>query len=251
MAKIVLYGVNLADKTGSIVTVGGAAAGFPKENAYDRHVGHPWTDTSSTAPRVFDVDQGGGSQAIDSLIVGAGHNLTGVSVTLQSGNATPGDTSQAGPFFPLSSAAFALHAASPYTHRYHRMALQAPIVAAPSIPEVFFSLRWTAPFEISEPGSTEGRKSFRETMFTRTGAFYGAKQGETVWKVDYLIRDIPLSSRLALEQFHADIGGGASPFFISDADGVIRFVVLLNELEFHAVPVYRFDVHLELQEVQP
>jgi len=248
MARIVIYGVNLLET--ATVTVSGEVAGKPKERLFDREIGLFYQDTSNTGDRVIKANQGGGgTQAIDGLYVGPGHNLSGSTVYLES---SPDDAvwTPRGNLAVPSSAAFRIKVAPgggvPWTTQYTRVRI-ASAPAPPSIGEALISLSWTAPYHVSEPGSQGLEPNIRVHRST-SGKAWAAQRGEPAWRAEYLIRDLSLTDRSGLEQVYRDLDGGAKPFAIEDADAVLRWARLLNALRFPAVPRYNFDIRLDLQE---
>ncbi len=242
--KLVLYGVNLLET--AVVTVSGEAVGKPKALLYDREITEPWQDTSNAGTRILKSFQGSGVQALDSVVGAPGHNLAGATLSWES---SPDDAAWTvrGTLVVPSAAIFRIRGATPWTTAYSRLTITGA-AAAPSLAELLFSLAWVAPREVSEPSSSQGLVPNTRLFRASSGKAWGSQRGEPRWHAEYLIRDIPQVDRVALEQVYRDLGGGADPLFLEDADGTARWARWLNNPMFEAVPVYSHDVRLEFEE---
>jgi hypothetical protein len=254
--KLIVAGANLLEGAGAVITVSGEDATKPKTRLYDRRTRLPFADTANTGTRVYKVDQGaGGTGATNALYIAAGHNLSGATVAYES---SPDDAvwTPRGSIVPASSGAFRIHGAglTPWTTRYTRMTVTGA-AAAPQLTEALFTLALQYPFEVSEPGTRYGRRGNIAVSKGSSGDETGVKRGETQFWAEYATRDLDhtaaagIATRTALEAFFDAIHGGARPFFLEDADGIIRWTrVREPEIAFSAVPVYRHDAMLDVVE---
>lgn len=245
-----LHGFQLLVQSGVIVTVTGEAAGKPKERLFDYEVDadYPWQDTSNAGDRFVKTNQGvSPTHAIDSACVAAGHNLSGATVKLQS---SPDDAiwTDRATLVPSGSGAFRLVGAGLWTIQYSRLLMQSA-AAAPLITEVYFTRTWTSPRFIREGAGFQGLVGHAMHLQSRAGHRWGLQQGDPTWQASYLIGDLTLVDRQALEAVYRDSGGAAKPIFLVDADDALRFVWWLDQtLQFTHQPVYVFDIALNFEE---
>ena len=131
----ILYPVN-ALAPPSVVTTTGAAAGFPAARLYDGDPGLLWRDTVA-GTRDVTVDCGA-PRTINTVIVGAGHNLAGLTVEVLSGASAGGVTSRT-TFTAGVSTVPHRQTFTAATDRWWVVRITSPSLA-PAVPELVLSL---------------------------------------------------------------------------------------------------------------
>lgn len=244
----VFYGVNLLDAP-SIVTVSGEATGKPKERLFDRDIGLPYQDSASAGTRTDPkVDQGaGGTQAVDTWAIAAGHNLSGAPLSLES---SPDDTNwTVRDSLTPSGNGLIFRSIASVTARYWRH--QIIPGAAPSMAEFFLTQAVTlASGYLSENGMEQGLLGNVLEHQSRAGYVWEASLGPERWVAKYPLRNLSAADKTAMEALFRTIKAGAKFLWIKDADGVVRWVKWESfQLRFSAVPVVKWDLDVAFTEV--
>lgn len=243
--KLRLYGLNRL--VAGTVTVSGTATGFPATNLYDGSILYPWTDSANSGTRFARVDQGS-ALAVNGYAVGPGHNLAGATVLFRSSPDAATWTTRDTTVVGSGTAAYAVSIAE-LSIRHWGIEITGA-AAAPSIPELFISRAFDFPRFISEGGAAYGLGGNWAEHTSLGGYDWRLEHGDPRWFAEYVVRDIEAADRTLLETLFGDINGGASFFFLMDADGVARWVKWEGpELRWAAAAVLRQDVRLAFRQV--
>jgi hypothetical protein len=202
------------------VTVTGAAAGKPKERLFDRDITLPWVDSSASGNRDVKLDLGPGTTlAIDTLVLAAGHNLTGVSCAWASSPDDAVYTDRA--TFAPASAALVRQAFASQTFRYWRFRMASPGVP-PSIPELFASLAVALP-DAPALGGDDGLRANVLDHESYAGYVWSLKRGAERWVARYPFPLLPAADKTALLAAFSALAGGAKAFYLVDREGTTRW----------------------------
>jgi hypothetical protein len=241
----IFYGLNILETW--TVTVSGEAAGKPKERLFDRDVGLPWQDTSSAGDRILKAARGAQpAQSLDTWAVAAGHNLSGATLTWES---SPDDAiwTVRDTFVPSDASAI-LRSISPLTFDFWRLKITGASTA-PSISELFFTLKVAVTGYLSENGMRQGLVGNVAVQMSVAGYVWGAQLGVERWAATYPLRELTTADKAALEALFQALKGGTKFLWVKDADGVVRWVRWETvELGFFPVPVDRWMLDVELVE---
>lgn len=245
MASPVAYGVNRLEN--SLVTVSGSALDRPASRLSDRFIGPEWED-SVAGTRIIKWDQGSAPGLIDAVLLPAGHNLSGVSLQVDSSTDNVAWTSK-GTLTPASLAAQRIPC-TPFTTRYGRLQMIA-CPSAPRLAELFASSGVT----FSQPPllGWESRKVGNVLAFeSESGVFMAYRRGATRVELDWRVPQFTEADRTALEGLFDAIGGGAKGLFLVDPLGAIFFVRWLNpEIGFQGTLPDKYEVTFRFQEIVP
>ena len=241
----ILYPGNLLAPP-SIVTATGTAAGFPLRRLYDGEIGLPWKDSASGTRQII-LDQGAtGARAIDTVIFAAGHNLAGLTVSLDSAPDGSAWTQRA-----LFTVTAGVHRQSVpiRLERWWRLNIVAPSVA-PAIAEVVFTAALALPVAPVLRGQDVGQLSNVVDLESYGGMEWGLARGAVRWTSLYPLVAMDQTSRDALVTAHRTLAGGAQHCYLTDVDGVTRWVNWSDrQLRFASPLQHRYDVVLSFREV--
>jgi hypothetical protein len=242
----ILYPTNHLE--GATVTVSGETAGFPKARLSDRDAVLPWKDSNISASRVITADRGasGPTIPVDTVIIPAGHNLAGLTLTAQSSPDASVYTNRY-VFVPGSSAATKAGDGT-FTVRAWKFIINSPS-ELPQLGELWLSQGVVLPrpplFESLQHGVL-GRVADHES---RGGHVWSAQLGDPRWTATYGFRGLSDADKATLDQAFRDTGGGAKHLFMQDADGVLRWVEWTDRaLTFEPTTVGKWRVTLHFRE---
>lgn|GEM_PF-1012825 len=223
-----------------------AASGYPLYRVYDRVLGR-MLRTSGTGTQKILVDQGASPAVIDSLIIPAGHNLTGCALSLEwstvgddvDGHWTAPDLN--GSFTnPWTQAdanlIFRQMTTAPEAKRYWRLKIAGASVA-PELGEVFLASLVTFQAFPDYSGAALGGKWNRSRLESVSGLVSFFARGVARRTVAYEFPFI-YDSELPAFQAWMDAWGGCRPFFFVDNAGNMFFAEVNEETyQFRPKPV--------------
>lgn len=245
MAAPVLYPRHFFEA--ATITVTGEATGLPKARLADRELLLAYQDAAATGTREIKGQVAGNTLAPNRWIVPSGHNLAGASLSLES--SPDGATWTVRDALTGDAGVINRPISSPPTVDWWRLTVTGA-GAAPLLHELYLTASVTLPRGPDERALVEGPVANRARHESIGGKVWSARLGPSRWRTTYLIRDLTAGDRTAVEAAFADLRDGARPFYLLDADGVLRWIEWLRvDALFQAVPVARWDVTLEFQEV--
>jgi hypothetical protein len=243
--KPVLYTGNLVER--GTLESSGAVIGKPVTRVADGDIGLPWADTSAAAGRYLDLKLSTPMTA-NAWAVASGHNLAGVPCHLRFGP-VGGPYTLASSVTPASSAAFRA-GFPPATAMEWWIDITTPN-QPPSLMEWVVSNSLILPSGPQEPSLVTGPLGNIQSYDSPAGYTWTRKKGPPRWEGTYLIRDLTLAQRGDLEAAFSATDEGVRPFFLEDADGVLRWVYWLTDggkLAFQAEGITRWRVTLQFRE---
>jgi hypothetical protein len=246
--KPILYTGNIVER--GTVQSDGAAAGKPVTRVADGDIGLPWVDTTATGQRNVWVDSGSGlQQTADAWLIAKGHNLVGVPCQIQTAPTPTGPWTTRSAFTPSSAEAFRVSMPA-ITERLWYFVILSPN-QIPTFTEWVLSKSLTLPSGPQEPSLVTGPMGNIQSYDSPAGYTWTRKKGAPRWEGTYLIRDLTLAQRGDLEAAFSATDEGVRPFFLEDADGILRWVYWLTDggkLAFQAEGITRWRVTLQFRE---
>jgi hypothetical protein len=241
----ILYPVNVLAPP-AVVTTTGAAAGFPARRLYDGDIGLLWQD-SAAGTRDVTVDCGV-VRTVDTVLLGAGHNLAGTSVAVLSG-ATVGGVTARTTFTVSASTLPHRHPFGPVTDRWWVVRITSPSLA-PAVPELVLSLGVPFPSPPVLRGHEIGQRAQVIDLESYGGYEWNLVRGPVRWTASYPLVQMSAAERDTLLAAHRALDCGARACYLTDSEGVTRWV---NWADRHvrlssAVPA-RYDAMLQFREV--
>lgn len=224
----------------------GAAAGFPVSRLADGDVGLLWQD-SATGTRTLTIDQGaGGSQAVDTLLLAVGHNLAGVTVTVASGPTSGSLVTRASGAVP--DATLYRLAVPVRTDRWWSVTF-ASTVAAPHVPELVLTRAVPFPSSPVLRSQEMGQRSTVIDLESYSGYEWNLVRGPVRWTASYPLVAMTAADRDALLAAHRALAGGARACYLTDVEGITRWVIWADRLLRFSSPLAdRYDVVLAFRE---
>ena len=242
MSAIIIAYINLLEL--GTLTVTNEAAGFPKERLIDRKLKRLFKG-SSTANHTIKCDQGAsGSQAIDCLVIPAGHNLDGVSMYWEH-SVNDSDWIEAASWTQSGNGLIYKTITSALTKRYWR-ARMTGLSAAPELGECFLSERYTVQARPLH-GLAVGKQKNISRSESPAGQVSFLNKGDARQVRRYQLSKVSNTEKGELESWDNE-WAGYKPFFIVDHAENKFFCELVNELLFYEERVNRWSVNMELLE---
>jgi len=228
------------------VTVTSEASGYPKHRLFDRFLGRMWKATG-TAEQVIKVDQGAaGNQAVDALVVPAGHNLDGCTCYWEySTDDFAADINVAAQWTQSGSGLILKTLGSALTKRYWRLRITGASVA-PEVGECFM----TELKEISSAGpeelvTTRVFNVARSESLGGVGGYLVRGAARRMW--EFSLKNMESAEYDVLDALLQG-WAGANPFVFVDPDGAAHFVEIVGEVQISHRPGVFKTVRLRLQE---
>ena len=237
-----LYNNILEDAT---VTVTNENSDFPKWRLHDRDIGKLFKGTG-TADHTIHVNCGAAVEA-DTLIIPAGHNLTGGIQLDWEYSANDVNWYDMVTAWAGAAGLISKEAGASQTKQYWRLVLTL-LAAIPEIPELFIGLKLELANVIAW-GYQDGPRGNVERIEALSGRPHFLKQGEDRELRSYLIKLQSSAVRNGVAAFLA--ASRHKPFYLKDLDGTWRFVSLVdpNIGPFARPSLNRYDLQLDLIEV--
>jgi len=228
------------------VTVTSENTSFPEYRLYDRAQGLLFKGTSHPNPFVIKADLGasGPYPGIDTIILGANHNLTGLGLTLAFSN---DDVSYSTAKAWASIAGINRQSFTEASHRFWKLEIESP-AANPEIGELFLSKALS--FE-RNPNWDYGYGRLKKINRLESQAGYAQKTkwGEMRKRRRYRLTKMESSQRLDIETFE-DVTESIKNFYIEDLQGNLFFAELPEPLpDFVAEQGGRWGLDFTVQEV--
>jgi hypothetical protein len=246
--KPILYTGNLVEE--GVLTSSGAALGRPVSRVGDGDIGLFWVDSTSGAGRSITLDLGVGIQGTaDTWSLAAGHNLAGVACHVQTATTTAGPWTTVSSTTPFDNATVRVTMPAT-TARCFRFLMDNPS-AVPSLSEWVLAKALTLPSGPQEPSLVTGLLGNVQSYDSQGGYTWTRKKGPPRWEGTYQIRDLTLAQRGDLEAAFTASDEGARPFYLEDADGILRWVYWITDggkLAFQAEGITRWRVTLNFRE---
>jgi hypothetical protein len=241
----ILYPVNVLATAVAFAT-SGQAAGFPDRRLYDGDIGLFWRDTAAgTRDVAMDC---GVARTVDTVLLGAGHNLAGSSVAVLSGPSVAGATVRT-TFTAGAPTVPHRHTFGPNTDRCWVVRITS-VSLAPALPELVLSLGVPFPSPPVLRGHEIGQRSQVIDLESYGGYEWNLVRGPVRWTASYPVVQMTTAQRDGLLAAHRALDGGARACYLTDSDGVTRWV---NWADRHvrmtsATPA-RYDALLQFREV--
>lgn len=245
MSSIYLLYRNILEN--STVTVTNEDSDYPKWRLHDRDVGKLFKGTG-TANHTIKADQGASTQyEVDTLIIPAGHNLTGGCQLDWEYSANDSDWYDMVTAWAGAAGQIVKEAGSEQDKRYWRLVLTS-LAALPEIPELFMGLKVELENVVAW-NYQEGLQGNVERIDALSGRPHFLELGEDREYRNYVCKLRSSSVRDDLESFFSHSRG--KPFWLKDKDGSWYFMSLLNPAigPFGRPSLNRFDIQLEMIEV--
>jgi hypothetical protein len=247
MPKPVAYVLNVLER-GPVTTTGSDAA-TPVGRLTDRRVILPWRDSATTGTRYVTGDQGttGAPVPWDTWILPEGHNLAGVTLTVE----TSPDMSAWTARDTLTGAAGLLIRPLPpgaVTARGARLAMS-NLGAVAQLAELLFTQRIEFPVQSTyEMEAAEFGDVIRQV--SRGGTKTKAKRYGPCWRAQYTLRDLTPADRDAFLAAFDTLEASAKFFYLTDHLGVTRWCEWVNpEALFTPAPIESETIVLQFEEV--
>jgi len=239
--------VNLLES--STVTVTSAETLYPSTRLYDRLFGRNWVATTNDAQTIH-CDQGsGGTQAVDTLVLPGGHNLSGCSMVFQYSD-NDSDWSDAVTGWTQSDDDIIVkQASSSSIHRYWRVVITpASASDAPYCAEVFITLLYVFPGLAYTMNPTKSKDQVSVRLTSYSGVPHYVKQGESRYR---WVGGLILRSTTEINNFDSFLDGwdGYKHFYVKDSEGNQFFAEFMEEPEISPIDSYKSSVRISLREV--
>ena len=242
--QIKLYCQNYLE--GATIDVTTEDPSYPRYRLYDRAQGLLFKGTSHPNPFVIKANLGasGPYPGIDTVILGANHNLTGLTLTLKYSD---NDDSYTVAKSWTGAAGINRQSFTEANHRYWKLEIANPS-ANPEIGELFLTKVYS--FERSpDYGYGLGNKENVSRGESSSGYSQKTKWGEERKRRNYRLTKMSDGQRLDLEAFRETIDG-IKNFYIEDLLGNLFFVELPEGLpDFIAEPMGRWGIDFNILEV--
>ena len=228
------------------ITVTSENSSYPKYRLYDRTQGLLFKGSSHPDPFQIKVDLGasGPYPAIDTIILGKNHNLSGLTLTLAySDNDTDYTTAKSW----AATAAINRQSFTQAQHRYWRLSIAVP-ASDPEIGELFLTKLLS--FERNPSlGYGYGKRKNINRLESQAGYAQKIKWGEMRNRRTYRLTKIEEAQRIDIETFENAIDS-VKNFYIEDLEGNLFFAEFPEPLpEFIAEPMGRWGLDFTVQEV--
>jgi len=245
MGSIYLLYRNILEN--ATVTVTNEDADYPKWRLHDRDVGKLFKGTG-TAAHTIHADQGASTQYdVDTLIIPAGHNLTGGCQLDWEYSANDADWYDMVTAWAGAAGAIEKEAGAAQNKRYWRLVMTS-LAAIPEIPELWMGVRVELQ-DVVAWGYDEGLQGNVSRMDSVSGRPHFLENGEDREYRNYACKIYNSTVRDDIEAFFSHSRG--KPFWLKDLDGVWYFMSLVdpNVGPFGRPSLNRFDINLEMIEV--
>jgi len=245
MANVILYYGNLLET--STVSVSNENTSFPKYRLYDRDIGKLFKGSTNPTNYIILIDQVANMHGVSGLIIPAGHNLNGRLCTLQySTDAFAADINTMVEW--TQSGSGLIHKSFANTEkRYWRLVITGTDTL-PELAEFFLYTYWytfvqNVAYEFQE--KKHRNVSRRETG---SGKLRTKKYGEARRYRNYKVNFFLAAQKTAFEDWETRCEGFKS-IYVSDYNGDLIFMEILNEITFVPASDSLWSTELELMEV--
>lgn len=240
--------LNILEGAAVTLSVGAEDASYPLYRLYDRMIGKVFKG-SAAATTTVKIDQGAAPAAVDRLIIPAGHNLGGVTLTIKHSaddvtytDAVAGWVQPDGLMINKSWAAV--------TKRYWKFTITTP-AAAPYLTEMFLTAtyEWERDPARSESGPFDDVFNV-DNLVRADGGDRFAVRGEPKRQRPYGIVNAPETMKTALLALNS-AWAGCRPFWLYDHEGTWIFGKLAEPLELKQASYQRYNMSFKFLEVLP
>lgn len=229
------------------VSVTSEASGFPAYRLYDRLFQRPWR-ASGTATQTILVDQGASPDAIDTLIVPAGHLLAGCTISWQySADNFGSDVHDAVTSWVQSGIGeIRKQMSAPGTNRYWRLVISGATVA-PEAGEVVMTLlrAFDAPLY--------GGKTSWEARAVRVDGMGGPPRfvlnGQSIRVYDFSGKTSDPVQQSRYETWFAHWAEHRRPFYLVDQAGRTGWFEFVSDPSITGVEAARISVSMQLKQI--
>lgn len=242
MPAPIFYGVNRLEN--AVLSAASTSTNRPLTRLADRFIGPRW---EGTAPIVW--DQGSTTAAFDTLLLAAGHNLGGATVTVETSAAVDftGATVLGTGTIPSGTAAYRLPCTGAVA-RYSRLT----VTGGPTtivLAECWASVGVAAPRAPLYPTSPNALGNY-VGQESEAGVWMAYIRGSTKWQADWDLLGFTRAVRDAFREFFEAIGGGGRAFWVLDDEGILRFARWINpETAFAGMKPEAYQARWQLREV--
>lgn len=247
----IFFGPNLLAvtvATGGSLTSSGDATGFPARRVADYDITLPWTSSSGSGGTIH-LDQGTVTYPAQSAVIAAGHNLQSASVVLQYSADDAFWTTQASAT-PSGTGVLVMLGAAEISARYWRLVVSGALTA-PSLAELVIAphVTWDGPPAADEP---EYASVSIAGQVRSIGAYtWNVDFGAPLWRARWVFPAQTAAQRDATLAGYAATRGGARPGFVTDPDGITRWVEWSGtEVSTRGYANDRWVVGVEFQETR-
>lgn len=247
MANVTVHFLNILEN--STVTSTDANASFPLKRLYDRDIGKLFKFNSHGANLAVVADQGAStSYEVGRLIIPVGHTLNGLAIKLQySTTGAWGGEEVDALSWTQGDALIINKSFTAQTKRYWRLIITSDPAAAPEIPEMFLTKDLVFAQNVGPNVVEETERNVARDM-TLSGRGRWIKNGEPKRSRLYDLKTIGTTQKSDFESWEA-LCGGSKPFYVTDHNGTLIFMEMLNKLKFTYLTASILSTSLELLEV--
>ena len=237
---------NILEASTVSLTAGTEDADFPLSRIRDRNISRPFKTTAAETIEVR-VDQGaGGSQAIDRMLIPAGHNLDGETLDIHWSEDDVSYTPVVSQWVQ-SGSGLIVKSWTALTKRYWKFIVTSP-TSAPEFAELFLtaSVEW-----VKNPSRPAGRldRIFNvSNLVTTSGADRFLVHGPSRRRRSYTLPSISEAQKDALLELN-DTWAGVKPFWLFDHEGSWIYGRLDSPLEIVEEGHQRYSARFEFMEV--
>ncbi|MDO8282703.1 MAG: hypothetical protein Q7U10_08825 [Thermodesulfovibrionia bacterium] len=244
MAKVKACYINILETSTVTLTLGTEDVAFPLYRLYDRECSDLFKITAAATFQIK-VNQGA-IKAIDRLLIPAGHNLSGLTLTFSYSDYDADDYSQVEQWTQSGNALIDIPLDSSMTHKYWKLTVASPS-AIPQIPELF--LTSTYEFERNPSRPCDKDKRFNvERLQEAGGQPRYIKHGEPRAYRLYALPRMTAAQSTNIQVLN-DAWDGCKPFFLCDHNGVWLFGELLSPIGLAEESSDKDSCTLEFQEI--
>jgi hypothetical protein len=237
---------NLLETSTVTLSAGGEDAAYPLWRLYDRNIGRVFKPTAAETMEVK-ADQGaGGFQAVDGLLVPAGHNLDGMTLDVKHSDDdlayTPAVTQ-----WVQSGSGLIEKSWNPATKRYWKFIVTSP-ATVPELAELFLTSTYSWPRNPSRPtGALE--KVFNVTNdVTASGQDRFLEHGDPKHQRSYAMPRCGEAQKDAITSLY-DAWAGRKPFWLYDHEGNWIYGKLTAPLDLRELAYQSYGFKFEFLEV--
>jgi hypothetical protein len=239
--------VNILEAATVYLSTGSANSLYPLYRLYDRDIGKSFISTSATAIAIT-VDQGATVTAVDRLIIPAGHNLNGATMTLQySSNGTSWTNAVS---WTQADSLLINKAFTAVSYRYWKLSISYASAKAWQMTELFLMPTYTWNVNPDYPGGPFDVKHNVERKLLASGGVRYLKRGDPKRKREYSVPYSNEAQAAAIEDLN-DKWAGCKPFWLCDHRGEWVYGELTKEIGIQETEYQLYSYNFDFLEVLP
>jgi hypothetical protein len=242
MPNIITCARNILETSTVFLNAGTENALYPLYRLYDRDIGKMFMPTTTTLS--ITIDQGVSPiYAIDRLIVPAGHNLTGATISWQYSAAGTAFTNVVAAWTQADNLLINKSAAASMSYRFYKITVTGA-AAIPQIPELFLSPSYTWEHKPQWPcGPFNDVYNVERKVLAGGGVRY-LRKGNPKKQRHYTLSHASEQQKNNVMEFDS-IWYGSKPFWICDHNGIWLYGELTTDIDIteasHTAYQFRFD----------